>query len=205
MQPGDKGPLIPVRLYGICIVLWISLVGTGMLLLMRYATSPGSAGTVRTDWPGRSLLARDPKSPTLVMVVHPKCVCTRASLEELAAILSRTNRRLRTYVLFLHPAGEADNWHETALWKAANRLPGVIVRRDDGGVEAGRFGARTSGHVYLYSASGRLLYSGGITPQRGHAGVNSGRLAVIEFVNGGHGAPAGPVFGCSTAGPETRS
>jgi hypothetical protein len=86
----------------------------------------------------------------------------------------------------------------TELWNTASRLPGATVLRDDEGIEARRFGAMTSGQTLLYDGGGRLVFSGGITGARGHAGENAGRNAVIALLNG---RPAGQdetwVFGCS--------
>ncbi len=66
------------------------------------------------------------------------------------------------------------------------------------GREALRFGAATSGQTLLYDASGRLLFSGGITPARGHAGDNDGSDALLELLSGGSGRHhQTPVFGCS--------
>jgi hypothetical protein len=72
------------------------------------------------------------------------------------------------------------------------------VIRDQGGVEARRFDVEGSGHVLLYAPSGKLLFSGGITPSRGHEGDNAGRSAIVSLILRGH-APVDhtPVFGCS--------
>ena len=40
----------------------------------------------------------------------------------------------------------------------------------------------TSGQVLLYQPSGRLAFSGGITPARGHSGDNPGSDAVLSLV-----------------------
>jgi hypothetical protein len=73
----------------------------------------------------------------------------------------------------------------------------VVVQPDRNGVEAARFGAETSGFVTLFDVSGHLLFRGGITASRGHAGDNVGADAIVSLVNG---APARhrqtPVFGC---------
>jgi hypothetical protein len=76
----------------------------------------------------------------------------------------------------------------------------VKVVFDPDGVEARRFGAETSGHTQLFGTSGRLLFSGGITASRGHAGSNTGESAIIALVN--NQTPARTqtlVFGCSLA------
>jgi hypothetical protein len=77
----------------------------------------------------------------------------------------------------------------------------VEVRRDDGGIEARRFGVSTSGQTLLYSASGALVYAGGTTGARAKAGNNAGRDALVALLSGRTPAQtATPVFGCSLFG-----
>ncbi len=73
-------------------------------------------------------------------------------------------------------------------------------------MEAGRFGVKGSGHVLLYQPSGRLVFSGGITPSRGHEGDNPGRAAVISLVLQGR-SPVNrtPVYGCPLLEPPAPS
>src|SRR5207248_10565652 len=121
---------------------------------------------------------------TLVMFAHPRCPCTRASIEELNRLLARCQGKLATRVLFFQPSNYPPEWSRGSLWKSAEAIPGVIAQRDLDGLEARRFGAETSGFVVLYSASGHLLFRGGITGSRGHAGDNTGMEAIISLVNG---------------------
>jgi hypothetical protein len=73
---------------------------------------------------------------------------------------------------------------------------------DHDGVEARRFGAATSGQVILYDARGTLLFSGGITPARGHSGDSTGRDAILALlIDGSSEASETPVFGCSLFDP----
>jgi hypothetical protein len=100
-------------------------------------------------------------------------------------------------VLFLKPEGFTDNWAQSDLWRTAAALPGVTVARDVDGREARRFGAATSGQTLLYDSNGALLFSGGITGARAHAGDNAGRSALVALLN--HGRPdrtGTSVFGC---------
>ena len=138
------------------------------------------------------------------MLVHPQCVCSRASLTELAEILARADTRPKTYVLFLKPRGFADGWEKTDTWRAAAALPDVTVVRDDEGATAARFGAVTSGQTFLYDAGGRLVFSGGITGSRGHAGDNAGRASVVAILNRRESVLASVtrVFGCSLFAPD---
>lgn len=88
---------------------------------------------------------------------------------------------------------------------AAASIPGVTVRADTDGAEARRFGARTSRHVVLYDSAGGVLFRGGITSLRGHAGDNAGATAIIALLKGERAnAAESPVFGCPwfDDGPE---
>jgi hypothetical protein len=137
------------------------------------------------------------------MLAHPRCPCTAASLEELADFLSGHPKQVATHVLFLHPESFSDLPQQESLWHRAVAIPDVTVSADLMGREAKRFGAATSGHVLLYDRDGRLLFSGGITPARGHAGANLGVDRLGALLQGAQTAPATlPVFGCPL---ESRS
>lgn len=182
-------------------LLWLGAVVTGLSFLARYDNGAGPAADAPSAWPLQSRVVLDPARPTLVMLAHPRCVCTRASLAELAELIARATQRPKTYVVFIKPGGVADSWEQTDLWKTAAGLPDVTVLRDDHGVEVRRFGAQTSGQTLLYAADGRLLFSGGTTGARGHAGDNNGRAALLALVNGQTPErTTSPVFGCSLFG-----
>jgi hypothetical protein len=131
------------------------------------------------------------------MFAHPKCGCTQASLDELAAIIVQSPGQLTAYVVFVKPIGAGANWSDAELVQSAAQLPGVQVRWDDRGQLAGLFEAKTSGNVVLYDESHRLLFQGGITVSRGHVGISDGRVAILDHL-AGVGAPLyhTPAFGC---------
>lgn len=187
-------------------VAWVLAVGAGMGILLRYESRPGAPASPRSErWPEQSALRRAPGRATLVMVAHPRCPCTRASLAELARLMIRCGDRVSAHVLFVLPPGKGAAWGRTDLWRSARAIPGVDARLDPGGIEARRcFGAATSGQTFLYHENGRLLFRGGITAARGHEGDNAGSDAVAALVRdaGAHratgAAPAStPVFGCA--------
>jgi hypothetical protein len=179
------------------VAAWLLAVVAGLSVVWRWDNTPGVAATSPARWPSGSHLVPAAERPTLVLLAHPQCSCTRATLDELAEVLARTEHRPKTYVVFLKPSSFADGWEMTDLWQTAVRLPDVTAIRDDDGREAGRFGAATSGQTLLYDTSGALLFSGGITGARGHAGANAGRDAVITLLNRGPVDRAGTsVFGC---------
>ena len=182
---------------GTLLLLWLGGVGTGLWAVWAYDNRPGPAAAAPPQWPSVTALAPSSAGPTLVFLAHPQCTCTRASLDELAEILARATTRPRTYVLFLKPSGVDDGWEQTELWRRAAQLPGVRVLRDDNGLEARRFGVETSGQTLLYDKRGNLVFSGGITGSRGHAGENAGELTLISLLSDGRvDRRVSNVFGC---------
>lgn len=178
--------------------LWMGLVSFGVAKLLVYQYTPGESRQPPGRWPSQSGLARYPGRPTLVILAHPKCPCTAATLSELARIMAECGGRLTVHVLFLKPAGSGDDWNDTTTFRAAHALPGVQVGRDDAGRKARMFGAGTSGQALFYDTAGVLRFSGGITGSRGHAGDNAGHSAVVSLVNTGHAElTRTPIFGCS--------
>jgi hypothetical protein len=119
--------------------------------------------------------------------------------------MARLQGKVYAYVLFLQPAQSDANWEDTGLQRSAAAIPGVKVRSDVDGVEARRFGAETSGHTLLFDRDGLLLFSGGITEFRGHAGDNTGERAIESLVNNQPPARTATfVFGCSLADPRSQ-
>lgn len=164
-------------------VLWLPAVGTGLWIVWGYENTPGVSAKPPQLWPAESRIQRPQDRATLVVLVHPHCPCTRATVGELAGIMAHAQERLNAYVLFLKPAGFSEDWEKTDLWQTAAGIPGVSVMVDDGGAEARLFNSSTSGQTILYDAAGDLLFSGGITGSRGHSGDNAGRSAIVSLVN----------------------
>lgn len=187
-----------------CSVLWLSAIGVGVGMLWSYENSVGAAGYPPVHWPANTRIELASGEATLVMVAHPHCPCSRASIGELALIMTQCQGRVSAYVFFVRPEGFSDQWVKTDLWDSAARIPGVTVLDDEGGVEAARFNAVTSGMTMLYDARGELLFSGGITGSRGHSGDNDGRSAIVALLtNEQTDQSTTPVFGCSIVGPDT--
>lgn len=178
-------------------IAWVSVLSVGAGVLWRYQTTPGRrAGAA--SWPAASRIPLDRQRPTLVLVAHPRCPCTRASLAELTETLRRLRGRVATHVVFVRPIDTPQGWEQTDTWRSARGIPGATVWTDVGGVEAARFGARTSGQVLLYATDGRLLFSGGITPVRGHRGDSAGQERIVALVASGRAdAATSRVFGCA--------
>jgi hypothetical protein len=177
--------------------LWLFTISTGVRALWGYESTPGVAAAAPDRWPDGSRIERATDRATLVMLAHPHCPCTRASIAELSRLMTQAQGRVAAYVLFVKPADFADGWEQTDLLASAAAIPGVSVVRDDDGVESERFHAETSGQTMLYDAEGKLLFSGGITGARGHMGDNAGRAAVVSLLTTGEPVRREtPVFGC---------
>lgn len=183
------------------IAFWGMLAIGGALALEYYAAAPGDPGTPVERWPSASNLPRSADRFTLVMFLHPRCPCSQASLTELSRLLTRAGTRHETLIVFTRPPG-LDFAHDGALWERAVAMEGVTVVEDKAGEEALRFGAMTSGHTLLFDTSGRRVFTGGITPARGHEGDNAGAHAITEILRQAQ-TTAGfdtPVYGCSLLG-----
>lgn len=179
-------------------LLWLLLVAGGLVGLARYEQDAGPIGNTPPQWPTQADIALDPSRPTLVMFAHPKCPCTRASLEELNRLLAQSHGAVAPHVVFFTPENDADEWTKGGLWESAHTIPGVMVETDPAGAKAQLFGAETSGYVVLYDSHGALRFHGGITASRGHAGDNTGENAILALL-AAHDTSTrqSRVFGCA--------
>jgi hypothetical protein len=216
-------------------VVWLVAVVSGTVVLLQYQMTPGRPATVSaaeaavsvpvTQSPPAGpnpsanpsqplsqskpvpsippLLASD--KPTLLMFAHPKCSCSMASIEELDDLMVRCGDRVHARVILFQPIDQPADWSNTRLYYRAQSIRGVQIEHDLNGALAQRFGAHTSGQVFLYDPQGQLLYSGGITGSRGHVGDNAGLDAVMDLLlhpDRPHATPIKfAVFGCSLSHP----
>ncbi len=186
-------------------LIWLAVIATATVLMLAHAGAPGEASTPPAVWPASSKVPHDQARPTLVLFVHPRCPCSRATIGELAVLMAHAQGKVNVRALFLRPAGTSTDWAESDTWHQAAAIPGVAVQGDDAGTEARRFGMKTSGDAALYAADGRLLFHGGLTISRGHAGDNPGRDTLLALLhNEPTPATQTPVFGCALFEPGTN-
>ena len=179
---------------------WTAALAFGARVLFKYETTPGRSGPVAASWPAASIVPPPADKATLLMLAHPHCPCTRASVAELAQIMAHAPEGVKATVLFVKPSGAGADWDDTDLRRSAAAIPGVTVLTDENGIEAARFGAETSGHTLVFDREGKLLFSGGITATRGHVGYNAGENAALAALRQQTPDRAGTaVFGCSLA------
>lgn len=182
---------------------WGLAVVGGMLLMAAYAAAPGEPGSPPARWPKGAAVPLDARRPTLLIFLHPRCPCSRASLAELAALLDRCGDRVAARAVVFRPRRGGGEWSPADLRAGLAEVPGLEVSPDIDGEEARRFAVATSGHVVLYAPRGDRLFSGGITPGRGERGDNLGRAALLGRILGGSGEDPGcPVFGCPLTTPR---
>jgi hypothetical protein len=182
-------------------LIWALTLGANLWRVEQVENTPGAASSAR-GWSADAALKLATDHDTLVMFVHPQCPCTDASVQELAEVMTNCRGQLAAAVVFFRPTRESDGWAKTRSWEAARAIPGVETLIDPGGALARQFDAKTSGQVFVYEPSGRLLFSGGITDSRGMAGDNAGASAIVELVRGEPKAFAElpvrtRVFGCA--------
>jgi hypothetical protein len=181
----------------VAVLVWLASIGFGSALLWEHDLRPGAVAAAPARWPAGSSIARTPGRATLLLLLHPRCPCGRASVAELERLMARHAGELDAYLLLAAPDG-AEDWLRTDVAAAAARIPGAVVLTDPSGREAARFGAITSGQVLVYAADGGLVFSGGITPARGHVGQSLGGEALETWLStGAVPDPSAPVFGCS--------
>jgi hypothetical protein len=188
------------------VVLWLASAAAGFGLLMRHQMTPGSAGQPAHTLP--EVLSTPPLGPAtsnarprLVVVAHPPCPCTAVTLEQLRPLLGRsdqpaTGTQPLLQVVLVVPDGAPAGFERGRIMLGASTLPGAITTVLSE-AQARNLGIRTSGHVLLYAATGELLFSGGITQGRGHAGDNPGLTDLTSTLRGGRPARSTHlVYGC---------
>lgn len=183
----------------ILVAIWCLCIGAGFAALSVYSSTPSGSGRSVNLWPLESAVRRQRDRLNLIVFLHPKCACSRATVGELERLMVNLKDRVDLKAVFLKPTDAQDEWVRGYAWNAVQRLSGQESVIDPGGIEAKRFGVETSGQVLLYDQNGGLLFRGGITPSRGHMGNSAGRKAILGFFEEGNIdlVKESPVFGCS--------
>jgi hypothetical protein len=190
--------LTPAWLFGI--VVWLAVMAGSYAWLLRYSFADGRTSVAPRIIPAGLGLSPRLTRPQLLLALHPRCPCSRATVNELARILTQAPNASDVTVFMYKPSGEPDSWLQGGLLDACRRM-GCQIRADPDGRLAASLGSLTSGGVVLYDAEGKLRYQGGITGSRGHEGNNAGEQAIIEILLGRRSSHKSmPVFGCPIHG-----
>lgn len=177
------------------IAIWLASSAVGFGIWQEYEATPGAAASAIA-----SLIS---ERAQVTVYLHPRCPCSRATLDELALVLEQHPGEAEVEIVFVRPPGVEEGWERGALWERASALPGVRLRVDVGGREAEAAGAATSGTVVYSNDAGRVLFQGGITRGRGARGANAGRTSLEARLCGREtGSGRAPIFGCPLATPQ---
>ena len=140
-------------------VAWFGACALGLAGMARYANRPGTPAHAPSSWPAASRLSLDRSRPTLVMLTHPLCSCSRASLAELSELVARAPEAASLYIVFMKVPVDAAS-EDASLWRSATAIPGAKVLRDDG-EESERFGAETSARLSYMDPTGGCFSAAG--------------------------------------------
>ena len=197
-------------------VTWLMAVGAWGVLLAgsfavvhAYMARPGPVATVvAARWPAQTELGQPGGVAQLLVFLHPRCPCTDATLTNLSTVVraeSKSGAPAEITVVISGPA--ASGGCPPQLQRTLDAMGHVKVRIDADGRMARDFGAATSGHVVWSDGQGRVGFSGGITPGRGHVGPCES-LALLAAAMKSHGSDkpveATAVYGCSIFDIDVR-
>ena len=191
--PASNRSRLASRMIWIGAAAWLAAVAGGFAFLLRYKSTPAAqSGAAPAQWPAGSRVPRSDRRSTLLLFAHPRCICTRASLAELARMMARFHDRVEAKVLFWMPADAPPDCPLRARAAGCQRALDVELRR--------RFGFREGRCSSERQAPGRvvLLFQGGITQSRGHEGDSFGQERIASLLTTGAADRAdAPVFGCA--------
>jgi hypothetical protein len=189
--------------WAVAVLGWLVLIAVGVGAVWRYQLGAGATARSGARWPVGSTLPRAADRATVIQFIHPRCPCSRASLESLRSAMAVQSAPPALLIVFLRPGGTSAAWTQTASWRLAERIPGAQLLVDSDGKEAARFGALTSGQTFAFAADGTLSFSGGITPARGEAGDSVGRQELLAaLARPATSIATSRVYGCALLDPN---
>ncbi len=187
----------------IVVVIWITAMFGGAVVVARYGLGEGAKDRVLTCLPEdlRETSASDVQH--LFVFLHPRCPCSRATVQEFLSIVDRIDDRCDCTAYLVCPGDTGREFAEGKILEALRTSKKINIVYDLGGDSAKRMGVRTSGHTFLFSASGNLLFEGGITGARGQIGENGGKHGLSDkLASPGKTLFRWPVYGCPTQSPD---
>src|SRR4051794_8630920 len=92
------------------VTAWAAALAIGAAKLWHFDSTAGEPSRAPAQWPSDTQLVHDPSRPTLLLSIHPQCPCSRATLSELARLMTRSQGKVNAIVLVVRPAGVAAGW-----------------------------------------------------------------------------------------------
>lgn len=159
---------------------------------MVYESTPGATG--------QAVATTSANHWKLVMVAHPDCPCTSASLQGLASAAPKLPKGAEVTVVFVgdRPTEPTKNMH------LASGILGAKSEWRTAKVAEQRYGARTSGTLVIYRPDGKVAYDGGITPGRGVLANDFAWRQIDRVITGKPTLETSPVYGCALSSEETK-
>jgi hypothetical protein len=185
------------------IAIWLLLVLVSMAAFLMYEGKPSYNAAALPMAPISEDVAEPKRMAKIFIALHPKCPCSRVTLDELLRIVDQCSQPAQFIILVYVPNLEPVSWIESSSTDLARSLPNSVVYIDRNGQDAANIGIHTSGGMVAYDADGNLCFSGGILQSRGFAGDNIGSRTLTQLL---YGKPTEhvvttPVFGCSLITP----
>src|SRR5436190_16865533 len=91
-------------------LVWCAAVAAGLRTLWSYESAPGDIADAPLRLPADPTIARSSNLASLILFIHPKCPCSRATIGELARLMTECSGKLTATVLMLRPASELEGW-----------------------------------------------------------------------------------------------
>jgi len=168
------------------LAVWLVMVLIGFAQIVDYSNRfdgplhPISHPNSNAFWSDDSEIQFDSSRPNLLVFLHPKCPCSRATTRELERLLATKHDQVRVQSVLYAPNSVDESWTTTDLVRFCESNLRAFRFVDVEGQETRRFGVQTSGHSMLFDPAGRLRFSGGVTAGRGHEGDNPGAAALLK-------------------------
>lgn len=164
-------------------------LASAWLSWMLYESRPGQAASPPTHYPESGQL------PRLIMFLHPRCPCSRASLQAFGQF--QTSRAHLEIVL----CGPVELAQPELIGGLRAAFDKCEVGLDGDGRRRELYQVWTSGQVIGYDGAGRLGFCGGLTASRGQAGPSLGQDQVKAWLQGQNVSDSS-VFGCPLVSPD---
>ncbi len=197
-NPGNKpNQWISSLVAKITFAIWGILIVCGAQVLISYTNARRNQPAFEDIDPASLAHFVGSSEYSLILFLHPKCSCSRATIRELKSVLSRAPQAYQLTVVMYCPEEKPESWTEGVNERLARRL-GPRKWVVDSGELFSRNHILDSGHVLCFDRNQELRFSGGVTVSRPHEGPNQARLALARILDGGPQAKVHfPVFGCS--------